>query len=313
MAEPYAVRTTGLRKTLGTHRALCGVDLAVPAGSVLALLGPNGAGKTTTVRILATLLRPDGGSASVLGHDVVRDAHRVRSLIGLTGQYAALDEGLTATENLVVLARLLGRRRPKRRAGDLLEEFGLEEAAHRPVSTFSGGMRRRLDIAASLVGDPPVLFLDEPTTGLDPRTRVQMWETVRRLVARGSTVLLTTQYLEEADQLADRVAVIDRGRLVADDTPAALKASVGSTRLHLTVADVRRAEAAQVLGALTGREPTLHRDGSLGVPVDSGAISAELVVALQSRGIEVAELGVRRPSLDEVFFALTGAHGTVAA
>nr|WP_216653816.1 ATP-binding cassette domain-containing protein [Nocardioides sp. zg-DK7169] len=300
-------------KTLGGHRALAGVDLAVPAGSVLALLGPNGAGKTTTVRILATLLRPDGGTASVLGHDVVRDAHRVRSLIGLTGQYAALDESLTATENLVVLARLLGRGRPARRADELLEEFALAEAAHRPVSTFSGGMRRRLDIAASLVGEPPVLFLDEPTTGLDPRTRVQMWETVRRLVERGTTVLLTTQYLEEADRLADRVAVIDRGRLVADDTPAALKASVGATRLHLTVADARRGEAAEVLASVTGREPTAHRDGSLGVPVDSGALTAELVLALQARGIDVAELGVRRPSLDEVFFALTGVAGTEAA
>ncbi|MCR6030951.1 ATP-binding cassette domain-containing protein [Nocardioides sp. zg-579] len=302
----FAVRARGLVKTWGGHRALDGVDLDVPAGSVLALLGPNGAGKTTTVRILATLLRPDAGTALVHGHDVAREPDRVRRLIGLTGQYAALDEALTATENLVVIGRLLGLRPARRRAAELLEEFGLAEAARRPVSSFSGGMRRRLDIAASLVARPPVIFLDEPTTGLDPRTRAQMWETVRGLVAQGSSVLLTTQYLEEADQLADRVAVVDRGRVVADGTADALKASVGDARLHVRVPAERRTEAATVLAALTGADPSpVGADGLVGA-VRSPAVSGDLVVALRERGIEVAEIAVQRPSLDDVFLALTG-------
>ena len=230
-----AIEATGLVKTFGDTQAVAGVDLAVPAGSIYGVLGPNGAGKTTTIRVLATLLRPDAGTARVLGHDVVDDADAVRGLVSLTGQLASVDEELTGRENLVLLGRLLGlRHRPaRRRAEELLGAFGLDEAAGRLVKHFSGGMRRRLDIAASLVVTPRLLFLDEPTTGLDPRSRNQVWEIVRALVAEGTTVLLCTQYLEEADQLADGIAVIDRGRVIAEGTPAQLKASVGSGALHV--------------------------------------------------------------------------------
>jgi ABC-2 type transport system ATP-binding protein len=304
----WAIRAEGLVKSFGSHRALDGIDLGVRPGTVHAVLGPNGAGKTTAVRVLATLLRPDAGSASVFGHDVVQSPTAVRSLIGLTGQYASLDELLTAYENLVVFARLAGRgrRASRARATDLLERFGLADAAHRPVSTFSGGMRRRLDIAASLLGDPPLLFLDEPTTGLDPRTRADMWATVRELVAEGSTVLLTTQYLEEADQLADRVAVIDRGRVVADGTVESLKTSVGGLTLVLQVDDeAQRREAAQVVAHVTGHEVSQVGD-RLSVQIADAAITSEVVLALRGRGIVTGELGVTRPSMDDVFFALTG-------
>jgi len=305
----WAIRAEGLVKTYGEQRALDGLDLSVRAGTVHAVLGPNGAGKTTAVRALATLVRLDGGRAEVFGQDVTRSPTQVRSLVGLTGQYAALDELLTAHENLYLFARLVGWRRAeaRSRAADLLERFGLTHVAHRAVSTFSGGMRRRLDIAASLLGDPPLLFLDEPTTGLDPRTRADMWATVRELVAQGTTVLLTTQYLEEADQLADRIAVIDRGRVVADGTPAELKESVGGLTLHLVVADpARRVEAARVLHEVTGQVP--QDDGVLlAAPIRSGAVTSDVVLALTARGIEIGELSAARPSLDEVFFALTGA------
>lgn len=251
-----AVRAEGLVKTFGTNRAVDGVDLIVDAGTVYGVLGPNGAGKTTTIGMLATLLRPDAGRAEIFGRDVVREAQVVRQLIGLTGQFASVDETLSATENLIIFGRLLGLSRvdSRRKAGELLEEFGLTEAARRPLAKFSGGMRRRLDLAASLIAQPPLIFLDEPTTGLDPRTRGQMWDTIRRLVANGSTVLLTTQYLDEADQLADRIAVIDRGRVVAEGTAPELKASVGQASLVLRLRDgaelaLARETVDRVLGA----------------------------------------------------------------
>ncbi|TGV31093.1 ATP-binding cassette domain-containing protein, partial [Mesorhizobium sp. M00.F.Ca.ET.186.01.1.1] len=230
-SNEWAVEARGLVKVFGDNRAVDGVDLNVRAGSIYGVLGPNGAGKTTTIRMLATLLRADGGEARIFGHDVTKEAHVVRQLIGVTGQYASVDESLSATENLIIFSRLLGlgRAEAKRKAAELLEEFGLTEAAKRPLKHFSGGMRRRLDLAASLIAQPPLIFLDEPTTGLDPRTRSQMWDTIRRLVETGSTVLLTTQYLDEADQLADRIAVIDRGRVVAEGTVDELKASVGNS------------------------------------------------------------------------------------
>src|ERR671932_2621132 len=241
-----AIEATGLVKVFGDNRAVDGVDLVVEQGAVYGVLGPNGAGKTTTISMLATLLRPDGGSARIFGHDVVREAAVVRGLIGVTGQYASVDEKLSATENLVIFGRLLGLRHgaAKRKADELLEEFSLTDAAKRPLAKFSGGMRRRLDLAASLIAQPPLIFLDEPTTGLDPRTRAQMWDTIRRLVATGSTVLLTTQYLDEADQLADRIAVIDRGRVVAVGTAEDLKASVGTASLQLRLADATDASVA---------------------------------------------------------------------
>ncbi len=234
-----AIEAEGLVKTFGRFRAVDGVSLTVPTGSVYGVLGPNGAGKTTTIRMLATLLRPDSGHAKIFGHDVVREPTAVRSLVGVTGQYASVDKDLTATENLVVFSRLLGlsRAAARRKTVELLEEFSLTEAADKPLKEFSGGMRRRLDLAASLIAAPPLLYLDEPTTGLDPRTRSQMWDTIRRLVTAGSTVLLTTQYLEEADQLADRIAVIDRGKVVADGTTDELKASVGTSALQLTLSE----------------------------------------------------------------------------
>jgi ABC-2 type transport system ATP-binding protein len=228
-----AIEAQGLKKAFKDNQAVDGIDLKVTQGGIYGILGPNGAGKTTTINILATLMRPDAGTAQVFGYDVVREAQQVRQLIGLTGQFASVDESLTATENLVIFGRLLGLSRvdAKRKAAALLEEFALSEAARRPLSNFSGGMRRRLDLAASLIAQPPLIFLDEPTTGLDPRTRNQMWETIRRLVREGSTILLTTQYLDEADQLANRIAVIDQGRVVAEDTPSNLKASIGAKTL----------------------------------------------------------------------------------
>ncbi|WP_299577402.1 ATP-binding cassette domain-containing protein [uncultured Williamsia sp.] len=308
MAGAPAIETCGLVKCFGDHRAVDGVDLTVATGTVYAVLGPNGAGKTTTVRMLATLTRPTEGSARVFGVDVSDDPRRVRRMIGLTGQYATVDEGMTATENLVVFGRLHGRSRRAARsdAADLLDRFGLTAAAGRRVATFSGGMRRRLDLAASLVARPPLLFLDEPTTGLDPRTRQGMWETVRGLVADGTTVLLTTQYLEEADQLADRIAVIDHGRVVAEGTADDLKAAVGTERLELTPADpgdITRAIA--VVGRhAAGAVPTA--DGrAIAVRPPSTAVLGAMLTAVAQAGIEVAAVSVVRPSLDDVFFAIT--------
>ncbi|MEV6758321.1 ATP-binding cassette domain-containing protein [Streptomyces sp. NPDC051214] len=313
----YAIKAEGLVKKYGDFVALDGVDLEVPAGKVIGVLGPNGAGKTTTVRILSTLLRPDAGHATVGGHDVVRDQVRVRGLIGLTGQYASVDEELSGAENLVLLGRLLdlSRRDAKARAVELLEQFELTEAAQRPISTFSGGMRRRLDLAASLVGRPEVLYLDEPTTGLDPHARKEVWSVVRRLVADGATVLLTTQYLEEADQLADSITVFDRGRVVAEGRPDELKRRVGGQTLQVrpTVAgdlDV----VSGILAELTGTAPQRDTDnGSLTVPVDDPMLVSALVRRLDGAGITADELGLRLPSLDEVFLALTGGAAKKAA
>src|SRR6187431_2710161 len=259
-SRTLAVRAEGLVKTFGDTRAVDGVDLQVEAGTVYGVLGPNGAGKTTTIRMLATLLRPDGGHAEIFGHDVVREPQIIRQLVGVTGQYASVDETLSATENLVIFSRLLGLSRAdsKRKAVELLEEFGLTEAAKRPLKHFSGGMRRRLDLAASLIAQPPLIFLDEPTTGLDPRTRGQMWDTIRELVATGSTVLLTTQYLDEADQLADRIAVIDTGKVVAEGTADELKASIGTSALQVTLTETADAEdARRLISSITGTEATL--------------------------------------------------------
>ncbi|HUR09595.1 MAG TPA: ATP-binding cassette domain-containing protein [Nonomuraea sp.] len=306
----YAIRAEGLVKRYGEVTALNGVDLEVPAGKVIGVLGPNGAGKTTTVRILSTLLRPDGGRALVGGYDVVKDPVRVRGLIGLTGQYASVDEGLSGVENLVLLGRLLdlSKREAKARAAELLERFQLTEAATRSISTFSGGMRRRLDLAASLVGRPQVIYLDEPTTGLDPHARQGMWEVVRRLVADGSTVLLTTQYLEEADQLADRITVIDHGRVVAEGRPGELKRRVGGQTLQVRPslpADIE--EVGRILAELTGVAPALDvNTGVLTAPVADPMLLSALIRRLDAAGIGADEVGVRLPSLDEVFLALTG-------
>jgi ABC-2 type transport system ATP-binding protein len=308
-AAPWAVEAHGLVKTFGDNRAVDGIDLQIRTGAVYGFLGPNGAGKTTTIRMLATLLRPDAGTATVFGRDVAREPQAVRRLIGVTGQYASVDESLSATENLVLFARLHGLSRRDARATSvaLLDEFGLAEAAGRPLQNFSGGMRRRLDLAASLISQPPLIFLDEPTTGLDPRTRLQMWETVRRLVAGGSTVLLTTQYLDEADQLAERIAVIDRGRLVAEGTGAELKASVGTARLQVGLADEGdEAEALRITRHLLGVEPTRTPDGRLSAPVPTADSAGDVLVALRTAGIRLRDVGVQQPSLDEVFLTLTG-------
>ncbi|WP_430333877.1 ATP-binding cassette domain-containing protein [Rhodococcus sp. ACT016] len=311
--SPPAIEAVGLVKTFGQQRAVDGVSLTVPTGSVYGVLGPNGAGKTTTVRMLATLLRPDGGQARIFGRDVVRESTAVRSLVGVTGQYASVDEDLTATENLVIFSRLLGLSRAdaKRKATELLEEFALTEAASKPLKNFSGGMRRRLDLAASLIARPPLLFLDEPTTGLDPRTRAQMWDTIRRLVAEGSTVLLTTQYLDEADQLADRIAVIDRGRVIADGTADELKASVGVSALQLSLADRGRIDEARILiSSALGLDATVTPEsGRITAPLADPSITADLLVRLRDHGIAVDEITVSKPSLDEVFLTITG-HDT---
>jgi ABC-2 type transport system ATP-binding protein len=307
---PYAIETAGLIKTFGDTRALDGVDLRIRQGSVYGLLGPNGAGKTTTIRILATLLKPDSGRATVLGHDVVREAARVREKVSLTGQYASVDEDLTGTENLVLVGRLLGLswRDARRRAAELLEAFGLTGAAGRQVQTYSGGMRRRIDIAASLVAIPEVLFLDEPTTGLDPRSRNQVWELVRRIAGEGTTVLLTTQYLDEADRLAERLAVIDHGKVIAEGTSRELKASVGASALHVRLANADQRPLAQELvsrvlgdGLLPGTDPS-----ELAVRLENPAQAADVLAALTRGSVEVAEFSVGNPSLDEVFLALTG-------
>jgi oleandomycin transport system ATP-binding protein len=304
----YAIEVEGLVKRFGETTALAGVDFAARRGQVLGLLGPNGAGKTTAVRVLATLLRPDGGSARVSGYDVVRDAAAVRRSVGLTGQYASVDEVLTGRQNLVMIGQLLdyGARAAKARAAELLEWFGLTDAGDRPAKTYSGGMRRRLDLAASLVGRPSVVFLDEPTTGLDPSKREDMWGIVRSLVGDGSTVLLTTQYLDEADSLADDIIVIDHGRVIAHDTPDGLKRIVGSQTLTVRPTDVTQlGGVAEILRAVTGVEPNPEPHG-LAVAVEDDAALTETVQRLAAAGIAVTELSLNLPSLDEVFFTLTG-------
>jgi ABC-2 type transport system ATP-binding protein len=308
--DDLAIEAIGLVKVFGAHRAVDGLDLAVPAGGVFGFLGPNGAGKTTTVRVLATLLQPDDGTARVLGHDVVREADRVRDRISLTGQFATIDEELTALENLTILARLLGfgRARARSRAEELLDGFGLTEAAGTTVKTHSGGMRRRLDIAASIIVTPDLLFLDEPTTGLDPRSRNQVWSIVRALVREGTTVLLTTQYLNEADQLADRLAVVDRGRIIAEGTPAQLKASVGAGTVQVQVVDPdRRAEAARLLTDALGVAVQIGTDdGLLSARVDDPARASLALTDLTRAGIDLTTFALGQPSLDEAFLTLTG-------
>jgi ABC-2 type transport system ATP-binding protein len=304
-----AVDARGLVKVFGDNRAVDGVDLKVAAGSIYGVLGPNGAGKTTTINMLATLLKMDGGSARIFGHDVAEEAQIVRQLIGVTGQYASVDETLTATENLVIFGRLLGLNRgeAKQKAQELLEEFNLTEAAKRPLSKFSGGMRRRLDLAASLIAQPPLIFLDEPTTGLDPRTRNQMWDTIRRLVKDGSTVLLTTQYLDEADKLADRIAVIDRGKVVAEGTTDKLKASVGIASLQLKLAGGQdAAKAAGVVHKILKTEAQTPEPELITAPMADPEKITDLLLALREQDIVLDEVSVQKPTLDEVFLTLTG-------
>jgi oleandomycin transport system ATP-binding protein len=310
MTRELAIEAHGLVKTFGKTKALQGVDLAVPRGTVLGVLGPNGAGKTTAVRILSTLLTPDAGTARVGGFDVVRDADRVRQTIGLTGQYASVDEDLTGRQNLVLFGTLLelGKAGARQRAAELLEWFDLTAAADRPAKTYSGGMRRRLDLAASLVGRPDVIFLDEPTTGLDPAKREDMWDVVRSLVTNGSTVLLTTQYLEEADALADEITVIDHGKVIAHDTPEGLKRVVGGQTLEVRPTDPTNLEkVAAIMSELSsGAKADEIRKGVLAVPVAGDDVLTETVARLAAAGIRVTELSLHLPSLDEVFFTLTG-------
>jgi oleandomycin transport system ATP-binding protein len=307
----YAFRAEGLVRRFGTVTALDGVDLAAAPGSVLGVLGPNGAGKTTAVRILATLLAPDRGRASVCGLDVVRQAPQVRRMIGLTGQYASIDEDLTGAENLVLIGRLLDLRkdRAKARADELLGRFGLDDAAGRRAATYSGGMRRRLDLAASLVGDPAVIFLDEPTTGLDPAKRDDLWRMIRALAGDGVGVLLTTQYLEEADALADAITVIDHGKVIAEGTAGELKRLTGSQTLSVRPAEPSRlADTARIVRSVTGRDPETTGGTLLTAPADGEPMLHDALRLLGDEGIAVVEIALRLPSLDEVFFSLTGRH-----
>jgi ABC-2 type transport system ATP-binding protein len=308
-----AIEANGLVKAFGSTCAVDGVDLAVRTGSIYGVLGPNGAGKTTTIRMLATLIKPDAGSARVLGHDIVTEADAVRASVSLTGQLASVDEDLTGRENLILLGRLLGLGRPaaKARAGELLDAFGLSEAAGKLVKHYSGGMRRRLDIAASIVVTPRLMFLDEPTTGLDPRSRNQVWEIIRALVAEGTTILLCTQYLEEADQLADGIAVIDHGKVIAEGTPGQLKASVGSGTLHVRLLDPeQRPAAAGVLERLFGPVTLESDSAALSVACSDADRGATALAELGASGVRIADFSLGQPSLDEVFLALTG-HAAV--
>ena len=313
-----AIEASDLGKSFGSTKAVDGVDLAVRSGAVYGMLGPNGAGKTTTIRMLATLLRPDSGTARVLGHDIVTDADAVRGLVSLTGQLASVDEDLTGRENLVMVGRLLGysRAQAKARAMELLEAFGLGDAAGRLVKNYSGGMRRRLDIAASIVVTPELMFLDEPTTGLDPRSRNQVWDIIRTLAAQGTTVLLCTQYLDEADQLADGIAVIDHGKVIAEGTPGQLKASVGRGTLHVRLLDPEhRPEAERVLSRALAAGVHLEADPaalSAACPPDPER-AAEAIAELSRNGIAIAGFSLGQPSLDEVFLALTGRPAEEAA
>jgi ABC-2 type transport system ATP-binding protein len=309
-AGDLAIHAEGLVRRFGDNIAVAGVDLKVAVGEIYGFLGPNGAGKTTTIRMLATLLRPDSGTARVFGHDVVREADAVRGRVSLTGQFASVDDDLTGFENLVLIARLLGhsRTQSKTRARELLNAFGLTDAASRQVKKYSGGMRRRLDIAASIVVTPDLMFLDEPTAGLDPRSRNQVWDIVRTLAAGGTTVLLTTQYLDEADQLADRIAVIDHGKVIAEGTPGELKASVGSGALHVRLRQPgQRLKAERVLAQALGVPIHLESDpAALSARVSDPECVAHALAELSRSGVKVADLTLGQPSLDEVFLALTG-------
>ena len=304
-----AIETSGLRKQFGETPAVAGIDLAVPRGTVYGLLGPNGAGKTTTIRMLTTLIKPDGGTARVLGHDVVREPGQVRARVGMTGQFASVDEDLTGAENLVLFARLLGFswRAARGRARELMQGFELTEAAGRQVRTYSGGMRRRLDIAASLIVTSELLFLDEPTTGLDPRSRNQVWDIVRAIAAEGTTVLLTTQYLDEADKLASRLAVIDHGRLIAEGTSRELKQSVGGRALHLKVTDpAQRPAAESILRTVLGEVHAGNEENELAAKVAQDEMVPRALAQLAAGGIAISEFALAQPSLDDVFLALTG-------
>lgn len=317
MAAELAVEAHGLVKRFGKTTAVDGIDLAIPRGGIYGVLGPNGAGKTTALRMLATLLRPDGGQARVLGHDVLTEPKRVREEVALTGQFASLDEDLTGIENLVLLGRLYGfsALAAKRRGMDLLDAFGLTEAAGRQVKKYSGGMRRRLDIAGSLIVTPKLMFLDEPTTGIDPRSRNQVWDIIRTLVDGGTTILLTTQYLEEADQLANRLAVIDHGRVIAEGTPGQLKAQVGSGALKVRVIDPDdRPRAEAVLDAALGADVVREPDpAALTTTITAGQSPAKALAALEEAGLEIESFSLGQPSLDEVFLALTGKPAEVHA
>ena len=308
----HVIRAEALKKRFGETQALAGVDILARRGTVLGVLGPNGAGKTTAVRTLATLIKPDEGHAEVCGFDVVKEATQVRRLISLTGQYASVDEELTGVENLVMIARLvgLGRAEAKRRARELLDRFDLSEAGGRAAKTYSGGMRRRLDLAAGLVNDPQVIYLDEPTTGLDPRARNAVWDTVRGLVTDGATVLLTTQHLDEAEALAHQIVVFDRGRVVADGTAEELKEKIGGQTLVVRALDrARTPEVAEIVARVTGSRPEVNEDsGLVTAPLDDPAALTTVVRGLDEASIVASELTLRRPSLDEVFLSLTGHH-----
>ena len=308
-SSSLAVDVSGLIKVFGDNKAVDGVDLSVATGSIYGVLGPNGAGKSTVINMLATLMVPDGGTAKIFGHDVVEEPQIVRQLIGVTGQAATVDEGLSATENLVIFGRLLGlsKAEAQKKATDLLDEFGLIEAAKRPLSKFSGGMRRRLDLAASLIAQPPLIFLDEPTTGLDPRTRNQMWDTIRQLVSKGSTILLTTQYLDEADQLADRIAVIDHGKVIAEGTGSELKSSIGTATLQLQLAAKNDTQkATQITQKVLGVSVSNPGDGRVTAPIVNPDLVTDLLVALRASKIHLTQISVQEPTLDEVFLTLTG-------
>lgn len=313
-ATEWAIEAKGIVKVFGKQRAVDGVDLAIQKGTVFGFLGPNGAGKTTVIRVLATLLKPDGGSATIFGHDLTREGDEIRSRISLTGQYASIDEDLTGMENLVMMARLMGygRREAKLRAAELLDAFGLKEAAKRQVKNYSGGMRRRIDIAASIVVTPDLLFLDEPTAGLDPRSRNQVWDIIRALVAEGTTVMLTTQYLEEADQLADRIAVIHKGKIIAEGTSSELKASVGTGTLNIQLANAD--DRPQAMGILEDKlSVAVHassESSSLTAQINDSFLVAEALGELARNRIAVSDFSFGRPSLDEVFLTLTGHAAT---